>query len=157
MAYNGLYAKYSPVITSYINSLVPGIEAFYKEEIHALTMGKAFLKLKQYQPTYPFPVWLKSIARNNTIDFLRRNKMKYCPLEKLEIANYDAPDCALEEKDTYRRIQKFIGGQSALHQEVLNMRYRGMKCTEISKSLRVPMGTISTILYRSRIRLKTLI
>lgn len=157
MAYNGLYAKYSPVIASYIYNLVPGIEAFYKEEIHALTMSKAFLKLKQYQPTYPFGVWLQAIARNNTIDFLRRNKMKYCSLEKLEIVNYDTPVSALEAKETCRQVQKFIDGQSPLHQEVLTLRHRGLKCTEISNCLRVPMGTISTILHRSRIRLKMLI
>ena len=38
--------------------------------------GKAFSRLKQYQPNYAFSTWMFKIASNNCIDFIRKERKK---------------------------------------------------------------------------------
>ena len=156
MAYNGLYAKYSPVIASYIYNMVPGIEAFHKEEIHTLTMSKAFLKLRQYRPTFPISVWLKSIARNNTIDFLRKLKINSAIITDQEIVDHITPQSLLEIAEMKNCLQGFICSQkNEFYKKVLELRYDfGMSCKTISNKMEMPLGSVTTILHRKRNEIK---
>ena len=154
LAYNDLYKRYSPVMCFFIQKFAYGLGNFDIEELHSQTMAKALQKLHQYDPKYPFPIWLKSIARNNLTDFLRQRKPPVYPLENLEIISNDSPDRFLEAKQANRRIEIFIDAQDVRLKNVLRLRYQGMKYAEISKCLGLPMGTISTILFRSRNRFR---
>jgi RNA polymerase sigma factor (sigma-70 family) len=154
-AYSVLYKKYSPIIKSVINNVVQSCDVFDKEEILALTMSKAFTHLQQYRPEYPFSVWIKSIARNNAIDYFRKKKLNISSLENIEIENTNSPDVILEAKETGNLIQKFIKEQKESYREILRLRLEfGLSCKAIASRMHIPVGTISTILFRSRILLK---
>ena len=51
------------------------------EDLTLEAFGKAFKNLHQYSPTYAFSTWLFKIASNNCIDFLRKKKGTYIPIE----------------------------------------------------------------------------
>jgi RNA polymerase sigma factor (sigma-70 family) len=155
LAYNQLYNKYSPMIKTYINKLIQSIDDFDKEEIHALTMYKILSCINQYRFEYPFKVWIKTIARNNVIDYLRKKKMSTSPLDGYEIENANSPDVILEAKETSRSIQQFIKEQKVKYQEILKLRIEyGMSCKEIAARMQMPISSISTVLFRNRILLK---
>ena len=46
------------------------------KELTIEAFGKAFNKIHLYVPKYAFSTWLHSIARNNLIDYMRKEKAK---------------------------------------------------------------------------------
>ena len=47
------------------------------------SIGKAFKKLHLYTAKFAFSTWLYTIARNHTIDYLRKNKLPTVSIEKM--------------------------------------------------------------------------
>ena len=73
-AYNKLMQLYRDPIYYMLYEKIGDEEVAKDLTIEAL--GKAFMKLHMYTPTYTFSTWLFTIARNNCIDYLRKNKLK---------------------------------------------------------------------------------
>jgi RNA polymerase sigma-70 factor (ECF subfamily) len=152
-SYSTLYNKYSSEVRAYINHLLRSIDSYEKEELHSAVMIRALSKINQFNTDLPFEVWLKSIARNATIDFLRRKKQITQSLDGCgyEYEDMNTPDQILEAKQTGNIIRKFINEQNESYREILKLRFEhGFSCRSISDRLDLPVGTISTVLFRSR-------
>jgi len=154
-AYTLLYDRYSQVVKTYVRNYLSTADDFTHEEIISEVVIKILTKIHLYSNKYPFKAWALSITKNCIIDFLRKRKMNTISLDNIEIENPVAPDVILEAKETSRSIQKFISEQKESYQEILRLRFEyGSSCKAIAARLQMPVGTISTILFRSRIRLK---
>ena len=73
-AYNELMKLYRDPLYFMLLEKVGDKELAKDLTIEAL--GKAFKKLHMYTPNYTFSTWLFTVARNNCIDYLRKNKIK---------------------------------------------------------------------------------
>jgi RNA polymerase sigma-70 factor (ECF subfamily) len=126
--------------------------------------GKAFHRLKQYQPNYAFSTWLFKIASNNCIDFLRREKKKRMISMDNTLSNDDGDEMTFDVRDTERDPEEeFVRGQKEelmrevvdklkpRYKELVELRYfKELSYEEIAEQLDLPLGTVKAQLFRAR-------
>ncbi|MEE2931522.1 MAG: sigma-70 family RNA polymerase sigma factor [Bacteroidota bacterium] len=127
------------------------------------TLGKAFKKLHLYQPDFAFSTWLFTIARNNCIDYLRKNKLPTISIDKVSI-NSDGskhtldlpssdpnPELAIIKKQRVRILREIVEKLKPKYRDLVKLRYfKELSYDEISKELTLPLGTIKAQLHRAR-------
>src|SRR5271169_5854887 len=111
----------------------------------------------QYNPKYEFSTWLFSIARNLTVDYLRKKKPASLDglLDEEEGVSLDPPDLrpsALElvaQHEQAERISAALVGIAAEYREAIVLRFQeGLALEEIAAVTGAPLGTIKSRLYR---------
>jgi RNA polymerase sigma factor (sigma-70 family) len=126
--------------------------------------GKAFHRLKQYQPNYAFSTWLFKIASNNCIDFLRREKKKRMISMDNTLSNDDGDEMTFDVRDNERDPEEeFVRGQKEelmrevvdklkpRYKELVELRYfKELSYEEIAEQLDLPLGTVKAQLFRAR-------
>ena len=92
LAFTKLYEKYKQIIYVTIYRIVNNKDA--ADDLLSITFVKAFSKLDSYVTNISFEMWLKTIAINSSIDYIRRTKK--------ESANYwiDDSDSCFQLSDT---------------------------------------------------------
>ena len=115
--------------------------------LHTFRQGKSFL------------AWVRRIAANRCIDHLRRRRAPDASLEqRLESGVQHAdttpggsPADALQMAEDSRRVLAAVQRLPAKQRAVLVLRHiQGMTLQEIADTLRVPVGTVKTLLFRGR-------
>ena len=127
------------------------------------SIGKAFKKLHLYTERFAFSTWLYTIARNHTIDYLRKNKLPTVSIEKMLVGidgkktNFDIksdnlqPDQFLEKKQRIAILRHIVENLKPNYRDLVKLRYfKEMSYEEISEELCMPLGTVKALLYRSR-------
>ena len=160
-AYNELMKLYRDPLYFMLLEKVGDQELAKDLTIEAL--GKAFKKLHMYTPNYTFSTWLFTVARNNCIDYLRKNKIKTTSIDQFTIDNYgkknkiDIPSDELNPEGILIRKQKIailrqvVDKLKPKYRELVKLRYfKEMSYEEISTLLQIPIGTVKAQLYRSR-------
>ena len=123
-----------------------------KEDAQDIT-SEFFIRLWDRADTYRFggkhKAWLMTIARNMTIDFLRKQKREL-PVEELPEPEQEAEDFA-EKVVGNLSFQEAMKLLKPAEQEVLDLKVLGgFTFQEIAALLKKPMGTV-TWLYRQGI------
>ena len=160
-AYNELMKLYRDPLYFMLLEKVGDQEVAKDLTIEAL--GKAFKKLHMYTPNYTFSTWLFTVARNNCIDYLRKNKIKTTSIDQFTIDNdgkknkIDIPSDELNPEGILIRKQKIailrqvVDKLKPKYRELVKLRYfKEMSYEEISTLLQIPIGTVKAQLYRSR-------
>ena len=160
-AYNELMKLYRDPLYFMLLEKVGDQELAKDLTIEAL--GKAFKKLHMYTPNYTFSTWLFTVARNNCIDYLRKNKIKTTSIDQFTIDNdgkknkIDIPSVELNPEGILIRKQKIailrqvVDKLKPNYRELVKLRYfKEMSYEEISTLLQIPIGTVKAQLYRSR-------
>jgi len=160
-AYNELMKLYRDPLYFMLLEKVGDQELAKDLTIEAL--GKAFKKLHMYTPNYTFSTWLFTVARNNCIDYLRKNKIKTTSIDQFTIDNdgkknkIDLPSDELNPEGILIRKQKIailrqvVDKLKPKYRELVKLRYfKEMSYEEISTLLQIPIGTVKAQLYRSR-------
>jgi RNA polymerase sigma-70 factor (ECF subfamily) len=132
------------------------------EDLTLEAFGKAFKNLHQYSPGYAFSTWLFKIASNNCIDFLRKKKSAWVPIEGSHDSSENESPIKLKSKDPNPE-ERLIRKQKAIlmrkvvrklkprYQTLVEYRYfRELTYEEISAELRLPLGTVKAQLFRAR-------
>lgn len=138
------------------------------EDLTLEAFGKAFKNLHQYSPTYAFSTWLFKIASNNCIDFLRKKKGVYVPIESsdnqenAEQIKLKAKELNPEEKLIRKQkailLHKVVRRLKPRYRDLVELRYfREFTYEEIAKELNLPLGTVKAQLFRAREMLFNLI
>jgi RNA polymerase sigma-70 factor (ECF subfamily) len=111
----------------------------------------------QYNPKYEFSTWLFSIARNLTVDYLRKKKPASLDglLDEEKGVSVDPPDLrpsALElvaQQEQAERISAALVGIAAEYRETIVLRFQeGLALEEIAVVTGAPLGTVKSRLYR---------
>ncbi|MDP4183851.1 MAG: sigma-70 family RNA polymerase sigma factor [Bacteroidota bacterium] len=141
------------------------------EDLTLEAFGKAFKNLHQYSSDYAFSTWLFKIASNNCIDFLRKKRGIYIPIEsklndnqdnqepsiKLR-ANSPDPEERLIRKQKAIILRTIVRRLKPRYRILVEMRYfREYSYEEIAKELNLPLGTVKAQLFRAREKLYELI
>ena len=160
-AYNQLMKLYRDPLYFMLLEKVGDQELAKDLTIEAL--GKAFKKLHMYTPNYTFSTWLFTVARNNCIDYLRKNKIKTTSIDQFTIDNdgkknkIDIPSDELNPEGILIRKQKIailrqvVDKLKPKYRELVKLRYfKEMSYEEISTLLQIPIGTVKAQLFRSR-------
>ena len=160
-AYNELMKLYRDPLYFMLLEKVGDKELAKDLTIEAL--GKAFKKLHMYTPNYTFSTWLFTVARNNCIDYLRKNKIKTTSIDQFTIDNDGKknkidiqsdelnPEGILIRKQKIAILRQVVDKLKPKYRELVKLRYfKEMSYEEISTSLQIPIGTVKAQLYRSR-------
>ena len=160
-AYNELMKLYRDPLYFMLLEKVGDQELAKDLTIEAL--GKAFKKLHMYTPNYTFSTWLFTVARNNCIDHLRKNKIKTTSIDQFTIDNDGKknkidiqsdelnPEGILIRKQKIAILRQVVDKLKPKYRELVKLRYfKEMSYEEISTLLQIPIGTVKAQLYRSR-------
>ena len=160
-AYNELMKLYRDPLYFMLLEKVSDQELAKDLTIEAL--GKAFKKLHMYTPNYTFSTWLFTVARNNCIDYLRKNKLPTISIDQKNIdsegknKHIDIPSDDLNPEGIMIRKQKIailrqvVDKLKPKYRDLVKLRYfKEMSYEEISDQLNIPLGTVKAQLHRSR-------
>jgi RNA polymerase sigma-70 factor (ECF subfamily) len=160
-AYATLMKRYKKAVYFMILKMIR--DADDAEDLTMEAFAKAFRNLERFKKDYTFSTWLFRIATNNTIDFIRKKKLKTMSLNNTlsddsgNSVNIDVEDDDNNPQDQYIRSQRidmvriFVDKLPAKYRKLVQLRYFDeLSYEEIAKELEKPLGTVKAQLHRSR-------
>jgi RNA polymerase sigma factor (sigma-70 family) len=174
-ALSGKQAAFAELMDRYRESIYYMMLKMVKspEDADDLTLeafGKAFSRLDQYSPSYAFSTWLFKIASNNSIDFIRKKRIKVTSMdtgyttEDGEAIMIDAKSNTLDPEETFiygqkvKLMRELVSKLKPRYRELVEKRYfEELSYEEISEELNLPLGTVKAQLFRAREFLANLI
>jgi RNA polymerase sigma-70 factor, ECF subfamily len=128
------------------------------EDVFPETWIRVLDRGRQYDGKSKFEMWLFSISRHLVIDLQRRKTPQSldaltdpCEKASLEFAASDpSPLDLVSRREERASIQAWLGRLSAIHREVLVLRFQeDLLLEEIAVILNVPLSTVKSRLYRA--------
>ncbi len=160
-AYATLMKRYKKAVYFMILKMIR--DADDAEDLTMEAFAKAFRNLHKFKKDYTFSTWLFRIATNNTIDFIRKKKLKTMSLNNTltddggNYVNIDIEDDDNNPQDDYIRTQRiemvriFVDKLPAKYRKLVQLRYFDeLSYEEIAQELEKPLGTVKAQLHRSR-------
>lgn len=151
-----MYQKYF----GYAKSICLRYTSCLEESEEVLNEGflKVFNNLKNYDPSYPFKVWLRTIMVNTAISYYRKHKKHIEDRTALE----DVPELRLEEdivsRITADEVLKLIQRLKPLYKNVFLLHaVDGYNHREIADMLQLNEATVRSQYIRARNQLQELI
>jgi RNA polymerase sigma-70 factor (ECF subfamily) len=155
--YRMLIERYEDKLARYVRR-ISGVTLESVEDIIQDVFLKVYINLNSYDPDKSFSSWIYRIAHNETINFWRKNKRKNDLVVSLE--NESALGNLRDGWDVEAEVFGRINGGMALEAlECINEKYRDAVAMnhleeasyrEISEKLKVPIGTVGTLISRGR-------
>ena len=154
--YNHTYQSVYFVIRSMIRADEETVQDLIQD-----TYLKAFQKLNQLRESEKFSAWVKKIARNSTVDYLRKNKeVHFSALSNDEsFGEFDfedeepshMPDLELDRQETSRILRQVLDSLPNGQRAIISMHYlQDMPVEEIAVLLGKKEGTIKAQLSNGR-------
>lgn len=132
--------------------------------------GKAFCQLHQYNPTSAFSTWLFSIASNNCLDFIRKQRMQTVSISEMgnsgENEAYEFPlpsdspnpEEAMMTNQSHQNIREVVKLLKPRYRELVELRYfEELTYDEIAQRTHIPLNTVKIRLMRAKNLLKEMI
>ncbi len=130
------------------------------------TFLRAYTRLHTFRLGNSFLAWVRAIASNLCVDHLRRRRSSIVSLdERLESGQQhadEAPGSSPAEQvlmaEDSRRVLAALQQLPERQRAVLVLRHiEGMKLNEIAETLRMPVGTVKTMLFRGRAAIRDIV
>jgi RNA polymerase sigma-70 factor (ECF subfamily) len=169
-AYQQLVEKYERALYYYLKRMVR--EERVLDDLVQESFIKAFEALDSYDPQYAFSTWLYRIAKNHTIDHLRKRKLPTRSIDRPRPSGGSGSDegserpFQLPDEHGYRPdehivqsqreniVQDAIDALPKKYRRVIELRHQQERSyKEIAEELDKPLGTVKAHLYRARERL----
>ena len=117
---------------------------------------RAYNRLGDFHPDRPFARWLFVIARNASLDAIRRRRRAatYAATDEARPTDPGPEELALRN-DEASRVHVALDSLPAKYRDVLDLYYlRGLRYREIAVELDIPIGTVKTYISRAKRRLR---
>lgn len=113
---------------------------------------RAYVALGRFRKGERFSPWVYKIAVNLCINYLRRRKAQVPLNEEAPFVDSSlTPEEALEKEETRAAVQKAILALPEQYRTVILLRHQQeLSYADISETLRMPLGTVKTHLFRAR-------
>ncbi|RIW16432.1 sigma-70 family RNA polymerase sigma factor [Algoriphagus lacus] len=160
-AYATLMKRYKKAVYFMILKMIR--DADDAEDLTMEAFAKAFRNLERFKKDYTFSTWLFRIATNNTIDFIRKKKLKTMSLNNTlsddsgNAVTIDVEDDDNNPQDEFIKSQRiemvriFVDKLPAKYRKLVQLRYFDeLSYEEIAVELDKPLGTVKAQLHRSR-------
>ena len=127
------------------------------EELLSEATVKMYTKYHQFSPNTNFRAWASTIIRNTFINnFRRKKKMVVKPIEDPSIAirtqsTENAAISSLSEQELYEVLETL----ETKYKSVLMLLIEGYSYKEIADELERPIGTVKSLIYSARKRMKS--
>lgn len=159
-AFTVLYEQFVQMVTYTIFGIVKNRDA--ADDLTSVTFTKAFLRLEKYTEDVSFPMWLKTIAVNSGIDYIRTMKKERNMAFLDDEETYIQPEATLaesvEDEFIYKELQleaeNAINSLKEPYYNVLTLRRQGKSYKEIQEELGITDAQVKSLLFSARSRLK---
>jgi RNA polymerase sigma-70 factor (ECF subfamily) len=159
-AYSRLLSRYYDNIFYYILKMIG--DKTHADDLTLESFDKAFQNLNKYDEQYAFSTWLYKIAKNCTIDFVRKRKLNslhisYGPDEEASInentlySGTPNPEENMIRQQEELILMKHIESMKPKYRRLIELRYiKEYAYEEISEELNIPIGTVKAQLFRAK-------
>jgi len=118
------------------------------EEITQEAFLKAYEKIQTLRRGVPFGNWVVRIAKNLAIDRIRRSKRKLPLVKEVDWGNPNDQDIVQDVRKVLMELpQKF-------RLPLLLTYYEGMSTAEVSRLLRIPVGTVKSRIFHAKAKMR---
>lgn len=136
------------------------------DDLVSVTFTKAFNQIASYTNPISFEMWLKTIAINTAIDYIRKmkNEKQNNYIDDVDDSkNLSSPlqssvhsvEDAMIIKEDYKRLMECMATLRYNYRNILKLRYIDeLSYKDISSTLGVPEATVKSDLFKARQRLK---
>jgi RNA polymerase sigma-70 factor (ECF subfamily) len=153
-----LIERYEAKLMRYLTRLGVGLLED-REDILQNAFIKAYKNLNSFDPTLAFSSWMYRIAHNEAMSFFRSkharpqvilNEESEALITELEDENADTSVLA-EARLSRGELTKALETLPQSYRDALTLRFfEDRSYSEMSDILQVPIGTVSTLLYRAK-------
>jgi RNA polymerase sigma-70 factor, ECF subfamily len=155
-SFNILVNKYEMMILKFIYNMLRDKEA--SEDICQEVFITVYNKLYTYNSSYKFSNWILQIARNKSIDYIRKYKRVYeANLEdvKEQATNEMSPEQVAEFNETKALVLRFINELNDVDKQILTLRYTDdLTFLDIAEVLDMSESAVKRRYYKARERFK---
>lgn len=158
-AFSELYYRYKSNIWYTILNVVKNTDV--ADDLTSIVFTKAYEKLSTYVNHISFEMWLKTIAVNASIDYIRRNKKEqlnnYVDEDESPIQLSDlekSPEENLILKEKLDIVLQAIPTLKKKYRDLINARIDGLSYKEIAKELVMNELAVKGDLNKARQKLK---
>lgn len=153
-AYEQLLLRYQDAVAKFIWRLIP--QSQDREEICQDVFVKVFFNLPKFRFESKFSTWLYRIAWRTALSFLRRKRLPTDDLGNEPEADQASLESMSDEGRVRVMIKREIGKLSLDERSIITLFHlQEMSVEEISEIVGKPGGTVKSILYRVRRKLKS--
>lgn len=157
-----VYNDYKLIVHNTIYNMIKNTEI--TEDLTSDVFIKLFKNIEKYKENISFKSWVKTMATNLTIDYIRRSNTKNTintiddDESKITITDHKNPESDVIRIESCIEVKESLKKLSPLYKDVLYLRYYENKSyEEIAESLKIPVGTVKARLNKGKLKLKQLI
>jgi RNA polymerase sigma-70 factor (ECF subfamily) len=151
--FSRLYNAYAPAIMSTIQRVVSCVST--SEDILQNVMIKIWKQADKYEAEKGrLFTWMITIARNETIDYVRSKQKMHSFSNIDELDHTEADPFSTDRLAKRMDMRNMIGTLPIKERSILELYLAGFTCNEISQLLQVPDGTVKTRMRTSYRRLR---
>ena len=158
-AYNELVKRYKDRLLNFVLRYFINVEQ--AEDVVQDTLIKLYTHASYYKNVAKFSTWIFTIAKNNALTELRKNKRKKTDslwTEDGQIIDINSKEESLDSKVqneiAIEQLNKFLDEIPENFRMAVVLRdFQELSYEEISKILEIPIGTIKSRINRGRIQL----
>ncbi len=159
-SYTEIFARYKGYVFHLVLQMVRDHDL--AEDLMVEIFSKAFRKLDTFQPMSSFSSWISTIAKNHTLDYLRKKRPIKVSLDAAMDNDDDAPYMELEDDNPIaidqiiiaernRRLRTIVDKLKPKYRTLIELRYyKELSYDEIAQQLNIPLGTVKAQLFRAR-------
>ncbi|SHK05432.1 RNA polymerase sigma-70 factor, ECF subfamily [Clostridium amylolyticum] len=150
-AFELIINRYEISIARFIYQMVRDKET--AEDLTQEVFILAYNKLFTYKSDYKFSAWLYRIARNKTIDYIRKEgKVKSVNLDDIGpiCSNESSPEEIIEFRELKETIESFIRTLDIIDKQILTLRYTKHELTfnDIADMLNMSLSSVKKRYYK---------
>ncbi|MCL4514459.1 MAG: sigma-70 family RNA polymerase sigma factor [Firmicutes bacterium] len=159
-AFRDLVLRYEPRVTALCGRILGSRADAEDAAISAFI--KAWQALPRFNPSRPFAPWLFTIAAREATSVARSRK-DWLPLEETgyggTLVDKDRsgnPEHAVVDREEARSLEQALARLEPIYRAALVLRYQlDRSYAEIAVILKVPAGTVATLLHRGKQKLRS--
>jgi RNA polymerase sigma-70 factor (ECF subfamily) len=163
-AFSGIVHRYEAPMRRYIRRLGCADDDDVDDVLQEIFI-KVFKNLNDYDSSLKFSSWLYRIAHNETVSFFRKKSARpsVLPLSTEDAGEFFAQLADEEDfvelahkRDDARIVHNILFVLNSKYREILVLRFLEEKSyTEISDILKIPEGTVATLINRGKKELRS--
>jgi RNA polymerase sigma-70 factor (ECF subfamily) len=154
-AFAELVQRYQPRLRYYLRKLLG--DADVAEDVLQDVWLDVFRAVPRLTEAGAFRSWLYRIARDRAFRLLRKRRVRFEPLDELELPDAGADGDDLDTDDA-QHVHECLNQLAAPHREVLVLRYiEDMNYDEIARVIGCQVGTVRSRLYYGKRALREVV
>lgn len=158
-AFTTLYNKYYNTVWFTVYNIVKNRDV--TEDLISVVFTKAFKKLPLYTEHISFEMWLKTIAVNSSIDYIRRMKNEklnnYIDAEDnlIQLDDYSpSPEETMILKEKLKLVEIILPTLKKRYRDLITAKLEGKSYKDLSEQFALSEDKIKTDLHKARKQLK---